>query len=126
MPFASRIRSTAQGHAEWRSGLRRLVMEAGPQTDPEEMGREDACAFGRWWHSPELPGALRCSPAAREVEQHHADLHACACAVLRKAASGDRAGALADLRPGGALARADAALAEALAAWEGELQGVAA
>jgi hypothetical protein len=126
MPFASRIRFTAQGHAEWRAGLRRLVLEARPGMEPEEMAREDACAFGRWWLSPEVPGVLRCSPAAREVERYHADLHACACAALRKAALGDRTGALADLGPGGALARADAALAEALAAWEGELHGVAA
>jgi hypothetical protein len=126
MPFASRIRLTAQGHTEWRAGLRRLVLEAPAGMEPEALAHEGACEFGRWWLSQEVPSALRCSPAAREVEQHHADLHACACAALRKAAAGDQAGALRDLAPGGALARADEALAEALAAWAAELVGVAA
>lgn len=96
----------------------RTAIETGSSNlDPDLVARDDACDFGRWLYGPELSETVRHSPHYAKVRALHGRFHLCACAMLRKALRGDRAGAEAGMAANGAFSAASAELTQAMMAW---------
>lgn len=75
-------------HTEWRMRLRACLSD--PEQcglNPDEVGRADACALGRWIQGE---GAVYANePVFRSLSVQHCHFHSIAAEVVRKAQDGD-------------------------------------
>lgn len=112
-------------HGLWKGRLAAAIADGGRDLDPDAIGRDDACEFGRFLCGPAIPPAERAGPHHQRITALHAAFHRCACEVARQARAGRRAEAEAALRPGGAFAVASAELTQAMMAWQQALRRAA-
>ncbi len=111
-----------QAHVAWKGRLLAYVNGGGEALDAGVVGRDDACALGKWIHSEGARYAGRLSFAT--VKSHHATFHRAAADVVRAAQSGDKAKALA-LIDGPAYVRASADTIAAIRALQESIKSAA-
>ncbi|MCM2316603.1 MAG: CZB domain-containing protein [Thermoanaerobaculia bacterium] len=75
-------------HTEWRMQLRACLAEPGQcGLMPEEVGRADACALGRWIRGE---GSVYANEQVfRALSEQHRHFHSIAAEVVRKAQEGE-------------------------------------
>ncbi|WP_143338160.1 methyl-accepting chemotaxis protein [Demequina sp. NBRC 110054] len=101
-------------HGLWKKRVREAISAGRHSEDLTKVGRDDACAFGRWLATD----GSRDSNGFHETSRaQHATFHREAAAVLRMLDSGRRAEAAAALEPGGALAEASRLLTATMLQW---------
>ena len=75
-------------HQAWKGRLLAVLEGHGRESlDPATVGRDDACALGKWIHGPDAP-SLRQSFAP--LKEKHAHFHRVAAEILREAGQGNR------------------------------------
>ncbi len=82
-----------QAHEAWKGRLLAFVSGGGEALDPGVVGRDDACALGKWIHSEGARYGGRFSFA--QVRTHHAQFHRAAAEVVKAVQLGDGQRALA-------------------------------
>ena len=80
-------------HLRWKTRLR-IVIDGNSEEklDPNVICKDDQCDLGKWIHG-EGGRTMGSKPEFGQVKTTHADFHAIAGNVLRKALTGDKAGA---------------------------------
>lgn len=84
------LRQAIVAHAAWKKRLRQTI-ETGRLAQGVEIdtaARDDACAFGKWLHSPAAPDLD--AERAAAVKSLHASFHREAAQVMRVALAGDK------------------------------------
>jgi methyl-accepting chemotaxis protein len=104
-------------HGLWKTRIKQAIETGRCEHKPEDVCRDDRCAFGKWLHGGELPPTVRGSHDYKTVVEYHADFHRAAGAALTKALGGDGTGARVDLERG-PFARASKLLADAMVLWQ--------
>ncbi|MEW5727776.1 MAG: nitrate- and nitrite sensing domain-containing protein [Pseudomonadota bacterium] len=104
-------------HGLWKTRIQQAVETGSCEHKPEDVCRDDRCAFGKWLHDPTLPASIRTSADYRSVVGLHADFHLAAGAALTKALAGDKEGAREDLTRGRFFQAADK-LVSAMTTWQ--------
>src|SRR5579859_2115387 len=88
-------------HTLWKTRIERAAATGKSEFTPEDVCKDGLCTFGKWLNDPALPADVRASRHYAEVKRLHADFHQAAGEAIRKAGSGDSAGARRDLEQGG-------------------------
>ena len=79
-------RSVIAAHQAWKGKLLAVIDgESTERLDPSEVGREDACALGKWIFGPDAP---RGHASFDRMKERHAAFHTCAARILREAQGG--------------------------------------
>jgi methyl-accepting chemotaxis protein len=104
-------------HGLWKTRIKQAIESGHCDHDPENVARDDRCAFGKWLYGSELTEADRASPDYKEVVRRHADFHRTAGGALTKALRGDGTAAHDDLVKG-EFAKAADALGHAMVRWQ--------
>jgi len=80
-------------HLRWKTRLRIAIDGISDELlDPNVICKDDQCDLGKWIHG-EGRRAMSSKPEFGHVRTTHADFHVVAGNVLRKALTGDKAGA---------------------------------
>ncbi|MYM56597.1 hypothetical protein GR167_14865 [Rhodobacteraceae bacterium GS-10] len=102
-------------HIDWKYGLREAAVYRDTGLPVEEIESCDCCKFGHWMQS--LPGFLRVTPEAREVDRLHREFHACAGKIARRISNCEFDAAISDLS-GRQYNALSAKLTKAVARWK--------
>ncbi|TCP40435.1 CZB domain-containing protein [Rhodovulum marinum] len=113
------IDAALKKHMAWKSALLSALHSGTSEMSPYEAACDHACDFGRWFHGPDIPDAVRILPIYRRVAQLHAEFHANAAKVLLHATGGRKTEAREVLN--GPFEAASAALMRALQDWKHDL-----
>lgn len=119
--IAFEIGKAIGAHGLWKSRLRNAIETRAAGLDLAQIGRDDACDFGRFLHAPALQALFAAPPHAAHhlrVRELHARFHRCACAVAKAARAGDRPRAEALMRADGDYGLSSADLTRAMMAWQ--------
>lgn len=106
-------------HMAWKSDLLSAIHSGKSDRSPYEAACDHACDFGRWFHGPTIPDAVRILPIYRRVSRLHAEFHGTAAQVLLHAKAGRRDEARALLN--GPYETTSTALMAALQEWKHDL-----
>ena len=80
-------------HQRWKTKLRMAVDGKSTESlDPNVVCKDDQCDLGKWIHG-EGGRTMGAKPEFGAVKTTHADFHALAGSILKKAQAGDKAGA---------------------------------
>lgn len=80
-------------HQKWKVRLRMVIDgKSTEKLDPDVVCKDDQCDLGKWIHG-EGGRTIGSKPEFGEVKTTHANFHQVAGRVLKKALSGDQAGA---------------------------------
>src|SRR5579859_3399518 len=94
-------------HTLWKTRIERAAEAGKSEFKPEDVCKDGLCTFGKWLYDPKLPADVRESRHYAEVKRLHAEFHQAAGGAIRKAISGDAAGAKRDLDQGAYAQTAD-------------------
>lgn len=106
-------------HMAWKSALLSAVHSGKSECSPYGAACDHACDFGRWFHGPRIPDAVRILPIYRKVSRLHAEFHGTAALVLLHANAGR--GAEARTLLNGPCETTSTALLAALQDWKHDL-----
>ncbi len=115
--LAAQIRVALASHAMWKHHLENAIATGRTPRAPEEVEREDRCAFGAWLLGLE---DLRSARQFFEVRELHARFHEEAARVLRLAVEGQPEAAGRAMADRGGFERASRDLKAALERWAAE------
>ena len=87
-------------HTLWKTRIERAAQAGKSEFKPDDVCQDGLCTFGKWLNDPALPREIRDSRHYAEVKRLHADFHNAAGGAVRKAITGDQAGARRDLESG--------------------------
>jgi methyl-accepting chemotaxis protein len=104
-------------HTLWKTRIERAADAGKSEFKPDDVCKDALCTFGKWLHDPKLSAEIRSSRHFAEVKSLHADFHQAAGGAIRKAISGDSAGARRDVDHG-AYAQASTRLFDAMFVWQ--------
>ena len=82
-------------HSKWKTRLR-MCIDGQEKLDPAEVGKDSACVLGQWIYG-EGGRSFGSQPEFAQLKAEHANFHKAAADVVKKANSGDKAGAEASL-----------------------------
>ncbi|HLJ19364.1 MAG TPA: CZB domain-containing protein [Stellaceae bacterium] len=121
MKFRTQIDKAIGAHSHWKKRLMRAIETSESALTPDQVARHDACEVGRWLESASIPEARRTADfeACREL---HAEFHKAAADVLRLAAAGNRAAALAALGSDSRFANLSSTLTLRMMQWAASLR----
>jgi hypothetical protein len=94
------IATAIHSHERWKLRLSASIDDGRITTDVAEVGKDDACAFGRWLYGSTIPKAARYDPNYIIVQFLHAKFHECAGQVVQLVTDGRHAEARAMLDHG--------------------------
>lgn len=80
-----------EAHVQWKITLQTYLDGGGGKLDPSVIERDNVCPLGKWIYQEEL--RLHADPTYQALKNNHAAFHEAAAEVVRKANSGDKAGA---------------------------------
>src|SRR5579859_3091771 len=104
-------------HTLWKARIERAAEAGKSEFKPEDVCKDALCTFGKWLHDPKLPADIRSSRRYAEVNRLHAEFHQAAGGAIKKAISGDAAGARRDVDHG-AYAQASKRFYDAMFVWQ--------
>lgn len=84
----TKLEDAVAAHTKWRTRLRQVLDGHGEKLDPEVVAKDNVCDLGKWIHGDGTQYANL--PEFRQLKEHHAKFHRCACEVLKKHMSGDK------------------------------------
>jgi hypothetical protein len=85
------IAAAIHSHERWKVRLGASIDDGRVPADVAEVGKDDACAFGRWLYGTTIPKAALYDPNYIIVQFLHAKFHECAGQVVQLLAQGRRA-----------------------------------
>ncbi len=109
------IEAALAAHAKWKTKLLSAIVASDTSLDVQTVGKDDACAFGRWLYGTP---SNRGSSHFEKIQKHHAGFHQEAASVLALIGQGRRQDAHAAMITGGVFHERSVKLTEALMAWK--------
>ncbi len=91
MSLEDEIAAAIHSHERWKARLGASIDGGSVPGDVAEVGKDDACAFGRWLHGATIPKAALYDPNYIIVQFLHAKFHECAGEVVRLVVQGRHA-----------------------------------
>jgi methyl-accepting chemotaxis protein len=104
-------------HTLWKTRIERAAEAGKSEFKPDDVCKDALCTFGKWLHDPKLPADIRASRHYAEVNRLHAEFHQAAGGAIKKAISGDTAGARRDVEHG-TYAQASKRFFDAMFVWQ--------
>ena len=114
------LRQAIGAHGAWKLKLSTAIATGRSTVTPEELSRDDCCAFGKWLAGSDLDAATRAGKPYQVVSRLHSEFHRAAGDVLAKALDGDEVGA--QTLMDGAYKEKSAKLSAALSKWRTDVK----
>ena len=99
-------------HADWKDKLRNYLRKPDGSIDAATLGKDDACALGKWIHQQR--GDCAGHPLFKQLKQAHAEFHRCAADIAKRAHSGEKLAAEAVLGTSSPYVRSSGAVVQLL------------
>jgi chemoreceptor zinc-binding protein len=119
------IARAIRSHERWKVRLSVSIDDGRVTADMAEIGRDNACAFGRWLYGSTIPKAALYDPNYIIVQFLHAKFHECAGRVVQLVTDGRHAEARAMLDHGD-YATISGQLTAAMLKWRDSVQRIGA
>ena len=117
MSLQEEIKKAVGAHGMWKKRLLDAIESGKSEFNPENVGKDNLCDFGKWLYGDTVSAAAKAMPEYAACRDLHGKFHALASGVLKLAVSGQKDAALAAIAPTSEFGVLSTTLTQALMKW---------